>query len=69
MKNPFYKMIYMQDLNVESVFVGDMLCVGPGARGLGLGQQLLKRSMELAREKSCQVFFHQIFVLNILIIT
>ena len=47
----------MEDLDAESVFVGDVLCVGSKARRMGLGSELVRRSRELAEGFGSEVYF------------
>lgn len=33
------------------IFVGDLLCVSSKVQGLGLGSEMVRRSMDIARER------------------
>ena len=48
----------MNDIGCQSVFVGEVLCVGRAARGMGLGKEMVKKSMEVAKDKfGCEAYF------------
>ncbi len=47
----------MEDLEVDKFFSGEVLGVAKEMRGLGMGKELLRMSMDLAREAGCQAYF------------
>lgn len=47
----------MADLGASSIFEGEILGVRRKERGLGLGREMLRRSMEVARRQGCEVYY------------
>lgn len=43
----------LKELGSETLFIGELLCVSQQHRGQGLGQKLLSKSVDLAREQNC----------------
>ncbi len=47
----------LEDLKVRRMFVGEILAVSKKARGLGLGKEMLRKSMEVAKAANCEAYF------------
>ena len=47
----------MEDIGSEKIYNAVLLCVGRSMRGRGLGQELLRRSYDIAREQGCQAMY------------
>ncbi len=47
----------LEDLKVKKMFEGEILGVSKKARGLGLGKEMLRMSMALAKEAKCEAYF------------
>ncbi len=53
-----YHPIYaMDDIGTRSLFIGELLCVSSKARGLGLGKEMVRLSMDLARKENAEAYF------------
>ncbi len=47
----------MEDIGTKSVCVGELLCVSQKVRGLGLGRELVRLSVDLARKRDSEAYF------------
>ncbi len=53
----YHPSLAMEDIDVSNIFIGEVLGVSPKARGLGLGKEMMRLSMELARKHQCEAYF------------